>query len=384
MGSNLYKLRSFGYVEIDDEIWFPNLNFNALMKINKLTGRLEIVDKFPNYGVWQGWLYSTVCHVNGYLVFVPNESEEVVTYHIETRKFISTPLDHDFIGRKKTYFVNAYVYKHYVYMFPMGAECIVRYDSIKHTIKYLENDLSILIRSKPQTFYCFYQQFELIDQKIYFPFLELNAVAIFDLDDESVEIKYLDITGGCSTIKYTRDRFYLSSWESRAIYSWDYQTGDIKTYQGVPEGFAEEQKLLYACDVGDALVFFPAQGSMIISFSPKSGEIHTVQEIQNFDKEPIETYFVEENEKKEHVLILTADREFISSCTCIEKSVEVKPYCQFDNSYNKKQIDDFLFFEDGKLLEEYIAEVLENCENAVQIEVSCNYGKKIFDRMRIS
>ncbi len=371
-------------MEIDDEIWFPNLNFNALMKINKSTGRLEIVDKFPNYGVWQGWLYSTVCHVNRQLVFVPNCSEEIVAYDLESQKFISTPLDHHSVGRKKTYFVNACVYKHYVYMFPMGAECIVRYDSIEHTIRYLENDLSLLIRTKPETFYCFYQQFERIDQKIYFPFLELNAVAIFDLDDESVEIKYLNIEGGCSTIRYIGNHFYLSAWKSPAIYSWDHKTGDIKAYREFPEGFTEEQMFLYAYNIEDSIVFFPVQGNGIISFSLKSGGIRIIQNMQNPDQEPTMTYFVEETREKQGTLVLTADMEFISGCAYMENKLEIRPYCQMNHLYNKKRIDDFLRSKDSEGVEEYIVEILSNDEVAAQTREHCNYGRLIFEQIRIS
>ena len=189
----LYKLRCLGYVEIEDSIWFANLYFNALIKLNKATGQIERMEKFPNYGVYEYFLYSTVYYVDGFLVFIPNNSEEIAAYHVETRKFISTALDHNYVGRKKTYFVNACVHRHYVYMFPTGSQCIVRYDVQNHTVKYLENSLSALIRTMPDTWYCFYQQFDEIDKRIYLPFLELNAVAVFDIQNESVEIRYLDI-----------------------------------------------------------------------------------------------------------------------------------------------------------------------------------------------
>ncbi|MCI9596419.1 MAG: hypothetical protein HFE75_03805 [Firmicutes bacterium] len=382
MGNDLYKLRSFGYVEIDDEIWFPNLNFNALMKINKSTGRLEIVDKFPNYGAWQGWLYSTVCYVDGYLVFVPNCSEEIVAYNLKSQKFISTALDNEFIGQKKTYFINGYVHEHYVYMLPTGAECIVRYNSNNHTIQYLENELSALIRTKPETFYCFYQQFEVIDQKIYIPFLELNAVVIFGLAEESIEIKYLDIKGGCSTINYVDGLFYLASWKSPEIYCWNEETGKIKTYREFPENFMGTQMFLCGCDVGDRIVLFPEQSNMIISFSITSGEIYEVQEIHNFNNDPVMTYFVSNTETGQY--LLTADMDAIGSYIYTTNRLEIRPCHSTDKLYNKKQIDNFFFHEDEKVLEEYIAEVLKNSEGTIQTEEQCNYGKRIFDQIRLS
>lgn len=379
MGSNLYKLRSFGYAEIDDEIWFPNLNFNALMKINKLTGRLEIVDKFPNYGVWQGWLYSTVCHVNGQLVFVPSWSEEIVAYHIETQKFVSTPLDNKFIGEKKYYFGSAYVYKQYVYMFPTGAKCMVRYDAEKQTITYLENNVSALIRAIPETLSCFYQQFEVIDQKIYIPFLELNAVVIFDLKDESTEIKYLDIEGGCSTINYLNEYFYLTSFRSPKIYRWNDKTGKVQTYQSFPDEFKGEKLFIGACKTEDSLIFFPGRSNMIISFSVLSGKIHEVQRFSDPDCESVVTYFVQEDGTE--YTMLTAEMDAISSFTYEENSLKLKPYCQRDKVYNKKQIDQFFMGEDKKDLEKYIVDILEHSGDVMRQKHKTNCGKRIFEQI---
>lgn len=366
-------------MEIDDEIWFPNLNFNALMKINKLTGRLEIVDKFPSYGFLERHLYSTVCHVNGQLVFVPSCSEEIVSYHLETQKFISTPLDNEFIGEKKYYFGNAYVYKQYVYMFPTGAKCIVRYDVVKQTVTYLENDVSTFIREIPETLSCFYQQFEVIDQRVYIPFLEVNAVAIFDLKDESAEIKYLNIEGGCSTINYINGYFYLASFRSPKIYRWNDKTGEIQAYQSFPDGFEGEKLFIGAYRAKDSLIFFPGRSNMIILFSVLSGKIREVQRFSNPDCESVVTYFVQKNEI-EHTM-LTAEMDAINCFAYEEHSLKMKPYCQIDKAYNKKQIDKFLMWGEKKDLEKYIMNILENGGAVRWREHKANCGKKIFEQI---
>ena len=47
----LYKLRCLGFVEIGDDIWFANLYFNALVRLNKRTGKIEDLKKFPGYTI---------------------------------------------------------------------------------------------------------------------------------------------------------------------------------------------------------------------------------------------------------------------------------------------------------------------------------------------
>ena len=49
--NRLYKLRSLGYAEVNGEIWFPNRYFNALVKVNKTSGEVHLVNKFPNYDI---------------------------------------------------------------------------------------------------------------------------------------------------------------------------------------------------------------------------------------------------------------------------------------------------------------------------------------------
>lgn len=384
MRNKIYQLRSFGYVEIGDEIWFPNMQFNALVKINKLIGHMEIVDKFPNYGVSQKSLYSTVCHVDRYLVFVPCESEEIAVYDIETREFTSVSLEEKVIkDRKPPYFINAYVSGNYVYMFPTGAACIIKYDVNKQSIKCLENEVSTCVRTMPEMLYCFYQQFEVVDQRIYIPFLEWNAIAIFDLLNENVDIRNLNIKGGCSTINYINGFFYLASWKAPAIYCWDANTESIRTYQDFPKDFTGEPIFICACHIGDELLFFPEHANMIISFCVASGKICEVRRIQNLNSGSVMTYFAQSIGRGGQ--LLTVDMNAISSFIYTKNKLEIKPYCPTTSlEDNKKEIDNFLLDKDNKALEGYLEEVLKNDECVENTVKKCNNGQKIFEQIRIS
>lgn len=387
MNNIRYKLRGLGYAEVGDDIWLANLYFNALIKINKSSGQIQLIEKFPNYDIYQGWLYSTVFHVDGYLVFIPNTSEEILVYHLKTQRFQSMVLDGKKIGTKKTYFVNAYVYNHYIYLFPTGAKCIVRYDVSTHSVKYLENRLSALIRTWPETRYCFYQQFEVIDTKIYVPFLDLNAVAVFDLEDESVEIRHLEIEGGCSTIKYVGGFFYLASWSVPQIYRWNIEKDEIKTYDGFLSSNVEKNLFLYSCQVEDKLLFFPEHCKAVMSLSLKTGEIKEEKRIYNEDTEPLKTFFVQK--EKDTSYILTADMGEISSFEYKENKLSFSPYYHMDNPYNKKMIQNYLdengycevLYEEENSLDEYLEQV--SMSDKVKItKRDKNCGKDIFGEAR--
>lgn len=380
----LYKLRNQGYVEINGEIWFANLDFNALVKINKASGRIQIIDKFPNFDIMSGWLYATVCYVDEQLVFVPLGSDEIVTYDLREKEFVSVALDKGKIGNKKGYFANAYVSGNYVYMFPAGAKCIVKYDVTGQKIDYLTNCLNAVENVFTSDDFYFYQEFEVVDEKIYIPFLGLNAIGIFDIRDENMEIKYLDIDGGCSTIIFIGGYFYLASTKAKKIYRWDAKTGEIHMYDIFPQEFigGEEGYLFIGgCKIMDGLFLFPAFGNMIIFFEPDSGKICEIQRIDDGDRRNLHTYFV--NKKENYILM--KNMEVMCSFYYEEGRLSSYPYCYMDDSYNKREINRFLrkyacqdtLMEGGVMLDQYIEMVAEN-DILEETEKGSIYGKEIF------
>ena len=97
--SSLYILRNEKYVEIRNEIWFANLQFNALVKIEKSSGKIRLMRKFPHYNIGYGWLYSMVYNVENELIFLPCYSDEIVLYNIDLDRFTSIALDKNILGK---------------------------------------------------------------------------------------------------------------------------------------------------------------------------------------------------------------------------------------------------------------------------------------------
>lgn len=382
-----YKLRCLGYAETDDDIWFANLYFNGLMKVNKISGKIEIIDKFPGYDIYQGWLYSAVCHVDGYLVFVPNTGREIVSYHLKSREFVTTMLDERWLGEKQTYFVSACPYQNYVYMFPAGALCIVRYDITDHTVKYLENPVSNRIAALPDTAYSFYQQFERIDTRIYLPFLELNAVAVFDLENESVDIRYINIEGGCSTIDYVNGNFYLASWRRPEIYCWNEKTEEIKVYKSFPKDFEGERTFFRSYYIDGTLLYFPEICNMIVSFSPETGRIREEKRIESGSTEPLATFFIQKSGEKYCTLI--KETEFVKEIIYDDSGLRLIPCWQLNHTYNKTVIDHYFaqygsysfFSEEDHGLKEYL-EILPVVNEAGEKSKERQYGEMIFKEVK--
>ncbi len=386
--NRLFTLRSLGYEEAGNDIWFANLYFNGLVRVNKATGRIEDIHKFPGHAVSRDWLYSTVYSVKDSLVFIPNTSGEIAAYSMETGEFALTPLDPAWIGKKKTYFASAYRYKDYVYLFPLGAKCMVRYDANDHSVKYLDNCIRELLEALPETSYGLYQQFEVVEGKIYMPFLEKNAVAVFDPGDESAEIRYLDIEGGCSTINYIDGFFYLASWNRPEIYRWNMETGEILTYKGFPEDTAGGKIFLYACYMEEFLLFFPEQREWMLSLSVKTGEMRRLKQIYNPEEEGKNTFFVKETE--EGICILASDMENPHLLSYERGRIGMKPICRLDRDYNQNRICDYLLkegyyngcLETEKGLKSFV-EVITGAGDISQAEEKRPvWGEKTFRRLK--
>lgn len=380
--NQIYKPRCLDYVEIDGYIWFANIYLNALMKLDMQTGNLEIIEKFPHYAISHMWLYSSVYHIGQCLVFVPDTSMEIVSYHMEERKFISIPLEEKYIRKNKTQYISSYRKGRYIYMFPTEAKCVVKYDAITHTVTYLENAISELMHDMPENFKCFLQKYEVVGNSIYFPVLELNAVAVFDVEKESAEIHYLNIEGGCSTIDYKDGYFYLASWDSANIFRWEPVSGEIIAYKNFPQGFDGEYMFINSYREKDRIIFFPHTSNMIISLMIDTGEIRKLRQMDNADNELLMIYFVKRNGG--NICFSGSDFGFLSSFHCLGDCVTFQDICNWNDDYNRKVIDEYLaqngFFdlcsEDVISLSEYF-DLLLRIENFPRKAKESGVGEKI-------
>lgn len=343
----LYQLRCLGFVEIGDDIWFANLYFNALVRLNRRTGKIEDLRKFPGYGMEWHWLYATVCHVDEYLVFVPFRSKEIVSYNMQTREFTSASLNLDMTGKKERYFADAFEYGKYVYMFPVEAECIVRYDVQRNSVKYLFPGLDTISDILPETAERFALQFEFVDGKVYMPFAGFPAVAIFDPEKESLTVKYLPVKGGCSTINYHNGFFYMASWKTCNIYRWNHKTEEIMVYDEFPQNFLPgEYPFLSGWVMENRIFFLPVEGNMIVSLDMESGQLYEEKKIDNRYKEVWRVFYGKRMGESLHIGI--ADKDHFCVVDYRDGKTVIKPYFRQDTCFNRAMINIF-FLENGYL-----------------------------------
>lgn len=385
----IYRLRGLGCVRVGESIWFSHHFFNALIELNKSSGQIKSIEKFPVHDIRETWLYTTVCCSKDKLIFIPGTSDKIAVYDIKIKKFIFVGLDQDLVGNDVLYFWNAYRHGQYIYMLPRKAKCIVRYNIRENTVKYLHTSLDAVVLASPEMDACFAEQFEVLDEKIYMPFVELSAVAVFDLKKEKMSIKYLDIENGCSTIIYFDEYFYMTSSTQPIIYQWNTQTDKIKKYDVFPEKFrrigCDSFELLFisAVNIGKKIYFFPFHSNMIISLDVEKETIETEKIYKETEKTPI-VYYAKKIEDKRCVLI--TNREGVSYWDYGTGGIERSSYFEQDDLYNKRIISDYLLrntyfdgcVEEENMLKGYL-DVLENSYKMEQYKQKYEYGKLILD-----
>lgn len=338
---NIFKFRYSDYVETERDIWFANLYFNALVKLNRKSGRIEKIDKFPNYKVGEEWLYTAVCKVGEELVFVPHKSKEVLAYNMNTGRFKSSPLNLEILGKREQYFFSAYTYGQYVYMFPNGARHIIRYDVSQHVITYLDSGLSKVLEDLSDTARCFFCQYEVVGDKVYIPFAELNAVAVFIPENEKLLIRYLGIEGGCSTITLMDGYFYLTAWKKNKIYRWNEKTSEVKIFE-IPTKENEQKAYAFVNTyvTGHKIFFLSQRGDTVLSFDASREMLHIERGQLNTENEVLDLYFVKKN--GERYVAMVADNEDLCLLDYRDERLRFLPCYKQDICYNEHKISDFL------------------------------------------
>ena len=377
-----FKLRSYGYIALENKIWFPNLYFNGLVEIDKLTGKIDHIYRFPGYNVRTSFLYSTVCQVDDELILIPNKSSKIAVFHMKTKEISYYELDEKKIGKDQPYFRNAYTYNNVVYMFPSKARFIVKFDVILHTIHYIALD----IQEDESRQVHFRQEFEVVGNKVYLRFAEKNSIYIFDLESEKGKTIWLEAGHGYSTINYVNDSFWLAAWETLEFYNWNEKSGKVKVYNCFPAAIQKgKYTFAYAGVIESQIIYFPQQCNMIVSLNILTGEIKCIKEVSSWNEEQLITFYG----KKEvnGINVMLSGENNILNFQYSNNNYLIRPYFELNKEFNDFMIKTYMIDEQGYyFFEPYLdlegfLKMVKNDDN-LTVDRNTNFGEKIFRNLR--
>ena len=208
---------------IEDDVWFSNLLYNALMKMNLFSGKVEMVDKFPEVADHKAEIHRKTFLSDTKLIFIPYKCECIHIYDLISKSFdvINLPIE-------KYVVATAFLIDDRIWLFPMEKNIdILVYDlsnsvfiKMSKLTKFINkvSTSDVIFLEKSVVYYngCFWIA-SLGQNYIYRVNLEnSNQIEKFSLSKE-FHIYGLDL--------FDEDDFYILSMDTSEILRWSPKNG---------------------------------------------------------------------------------------------------------------------------------------------------------------
>lgn len=107
----------------DENIWLPASDFNALFKIDKKKETLELEGFFNESAKRHS--YREIINYKEKLFLIPWSVKDIMIYDKKKHKFKGIEVNY---VREASKFGTAIQYRNYIYLFPMSADCIIKFN----------------------------------------------------------------------------------------------------------------------------------------------------------------------------------------------------------------------------------------------------------------
>lgn len=211
-----------------DMIWFCARNFNSLFSMNIQTKEVKFCGEFPNAAYTQERLYASMKLVNNKIYFIPFYAREIAIFDIVYNRFSFISIDKRVIDEKRgdMLFMGVEQYKNYLFLLPVGASKIIRLNMNDNKIDYIddwyEKSRNVIF---DHTDIFFRKQCVLLENKLYIPFCNANAILELNCDTMQTQIYKLGVEKrGYTGICYDGINFWLSPRFSNNLIKWNRQT----------------------------------------------------------------------------------------------------------------------------------------------------------------
>lgn len=231
-----------------------------------------------------GSYYSKAIEKDGKVYVCPANSQEILI--IADRRIIECiPLKK--IGKTLGSFGGARIFENYIILWPNKYPYIVKYDTTNGNIDYIDIHRDI-------------HQVEVNGEKRWGPWGIVNrrillispvndTVVSIDIDDSEAPVQILHskaaLTGGCMvmSLDINKEDLWILPYEGNVITKWNPETGELKEYSGLPEGFICTHPIHgYECMElpfsniafeGDYLYLSPRWGNMFVRMERSTGRM---------------------------------------------------------------------------------------------------------------
>lgn len=172
-------------------IWFTEYDYNALMKMDKKSHRVEYIGSFPGEPFLKEHLYTSAAVCGGKLYFAPYWAEEIAVYNFKTKIIRKLSLDKPCKKHAVYYengrFIRVVSIGRNVYFIPAHYPGILCYNTEQGRIRCFDDWVDEIETFRTGDSW-YFTEFELVGNKLILPCACADAIVIFDIMKEKSQV----------------------------------------------------------------------------------------------------------------------------------------------------------------------------------------------------
>ncbi len=172
-------------------IWFTEYEYNALMKMDKKSQRIEWKGSFPSESFWKEHLYTATAECGGKLYFAPYWAKEIGEYDLKTETIRKLPVPLPPKKNEANYeigrFIRAARSGKKIYFIPACYPGILCYDTEQKRMNCVDDWVDRIeeIRVSPNWYFA---EYEFVDNKLILPCACADAIVVLDVIEETSKV----------------------------------------------------------------------------------------------------------------------------------------------------------------------------------------------------
>ena len=220
-------------IKTDDIVWFCPMQINCLFAFDINKGKVIGNYRIPvpsGYGAMRS--FGSMVNVGRKIYLVPFYEHKIIEFEIDTKRFAEIELEENVIKDKKEFFMGVGVFHQYIFLMGVSVPVIARLDTTDNSIIYLWDWLPKVkdyIFNQNDAY--FRKQSILVDNKLFVPFCNANAVIAIDCENLDTSVYRLgDEEQGYSGICLSKEAIWLSPRSTGKVVKWNYKKGETFDY----------------------------------------------------------------------------------------------------------------------------------------------------------
>ena len=271
------RLQLNGLGKVGNTYVFNMSNHRGLYAVSFDTGEVTLIDEMKQCVT--NLSYGNILSYKNKAILVPCMEKEICIYDIEKKSstYVQIPVrDVTLHGDSNRLFFNGVVQGDELFLFGYAFPGIFVYNLITGETEIIDDWYDEKWKYNIEDGF-FHMKFYKEGTKVFFPFVNSNAVLEFDLDLKTSTVHAIGANGqGFFSVEKIEDIFYLIPRNAidGALIGWNYSDSSVSIYDCFPNKFQRIKHSFYRSLVKNGkLIMFAHEGNMNVMFDPATKEM---------------------------------------------------------------------------------------------------------------